>query len=149
VNAEPAIDRAGPRFWIGLLAGTGVMLWGVRLFLDAVPDSARRTSLVVWIVGADLVHDLVVAPLILVLAWVSGRVGPRWLRSPLQVGLMVSGAVVVVGALPLLGSAEAAGNPTIQPLDYRSAVATALGIVWAAVAIWAGARWAAARRRPG
>jgi len=142
VNAAATADRVGPGFWIALAIGTGVLAWGARLFLEAVPDAERRGSLVLWIVGADLVHDLVVAPLILGLAWLSGRVRPTWLRAPLQVGLIVSGAVVVVGWLPLVGSASAAGNPTIQPLRYSTAVATALGIVWGGAAIWVAARWA-------
>jgi hypothetical protein len=62
------------------------------------------------------------------------------------VGLIVSGAVLVVGWLPLTGSASAAGNATIQPLHYPTAVATALGLVWLGVAIWATVRQVMAGR---
>jgi len=44
-------------------------------------------------------------------------------------------------------TAEFVGNPTIQPLDYPTAVGWALGIVWATVfAVWGVARLATRRR---
>ncbi|OWY59750.1 hypothetical protein B7486_72895, partial [cyanobacterium TDX16] len=65
-----------------------------------------------------------------------------WSRAPAQVALMVTGAVLVVGWLPLVGSAASVGNPTIQPIAYGPAIALVLGVVWAAAATWAGwRRW--------
>lgn len=127
----------GPRFWVGLAVGVAVMGWGLWLFLDATPRFAGRRSFVHWLVGADVLHDLVFAPLVAVAAWLLARAVPdRW-WAPVHAGLVISGVVVLLALLPLAGTADPVGNPTIQPLDYRTATLTALALVWAGVGTWA------------
>lgn len=126
----------GAGFWVALGVGAALMGWGVWLFLDATPRAEARVSFATWLVGADLVHDLVFAPLVAVAAWLLVRLVPRRWWPPVQAGLVISGVVVLVAALPLAGTAEPVGNPTIQPLDYATATLTALGLVWAGVGVW-------------
>jgi hypothetical protein len=133
-------------FWAALVVGSAIASWGILLFLEAVPDAGRRWPLVLWIVGADLAHDLILAPMVGAIGWLSTRVSPKWVRAPVQVGLLMTATVLLVGWLPLIGSADAAGNDTIQPLDYRTAVATVLGLVWGSVAVWTLVAWGAHRR---
>lgn len=135
--SEPKEEVGGPRFWIGLVVGAAIMAWGAWLFVDEAPSGAARRGLVTWIVGADLFHDLLVAPLVLVVGWLLARFVPARWRGPVHVGVVTSACVLLVAALPLSGSAADAGNPTIQPLDYRMSTLTALALVWAAVASWA------------
>lgn len=134
----------GAVFWAAVVVGGTLMAWGVAGFLDAVSDTSRRTNLALWLVGADIAHDVVVAPLALAAGWLVTRAAPRWVRPPLQAGLFASAIVLVLAWLPLHGTADAARNPTIQPLDYGTATAWALLVVWAPVIAWAG--W---RRRAG
>ena len=129
-----AADEHGRSFWIGLASGTPLMLWGVWLYLDATPDLRRRTSLLGWLVGLDLAHDLVLAPLIVLIGLAVARVVPPSIRGLVQAGLVASGCVVLVGLLPLLGSAPTA-NPTIQPIAYGPAVLLVLSLIWASVAL--------------
>jgi hypothetical protein len=134
------------RFWGSVAVGTAIAGWGAYLFVEAVPDLDRRGQLLAWIVGADLAHDLVIAPLLLLVGWLCTRWVPPTVRAPVQAGLIASAAVLAVGWLPLMRSADHAGNATIQPLDYTTAVATALAIVWIGAAAWAATRWRRAGR---
>ena len=129
-----------PGFWAAAPAGAALMGWGAALYLDATPDAARRFDFTLWVVGLDVVHDAVVAPIVVALGvGVSRLVRGSW-RAPVQVGLIMSGAVLLVAALPLRGTAAGTRNPTIQPLDYTTATLTVLAAVWAAAAAWGGFR---------
>lgn len=128
-------DHGGPRFWVALVVGALIMGWGVALFLEATPATEARRSFVVWLVGADLAHDLLLAPVVAVVAWLLARVVPARWWPPVAAGLVISAFVVLLALLPLRGSADVSGNPTIQPLDYRTSTLTALGLVWAGVAL--------------
>lgn len=134
--SESRKEAGGPRFWIGLVIGAAIMAWGAWLFVDEAPSGAARRGLVTWIVGADLLHDLVVAPLVLVAGWLLCRFVPERLRGPVHVGVVTSACILLLAALPVAGTAADAGNPTIQPLDYRTSTLTALALVWAAVGSW-------------
>ncbi len=131
--AAPAEDH-GRSFWIGLAVGGLVMLWGARLYLDATPDLTRRVSFLRWMVGLDLAHDLLLAPAVLAIGLLVARVVPGRARAFVQAGLIASGFVVLVGLLPLLGSADG-DNPTIQPLAYGPSVLLVLAVIWFAVGI--------------
>lgn len=127
---EP-VEAPTPRsFWFALVPGVALMGWGVRLYLGATPDLSRRIDLAGWLVGLDLAHDLLLAPLILGFGAVVTRITPTRLRASVQAALIATGSVVLVGLLPLLGSAEAAGNPTIQPIDYVPSVAAVVVAIW-------------------
>jgi hypothetical protein len=141
VNEEPS-DH-GPAFWAAVAVGVAVMGWGTFLFLEATPDGDRRINFVVFLVGADLTHDLVIAPLVCLVGVALARVAPTWLRAPVQAGLVASACVLAVAWLPLWGTAEPVGNPSIQPLDYTTATLTVLAVVWAAALVWAATRWRA------
>jgi hypothetical protein len=106
-----------------------------------IATHARGThppAFVVWFVGADLVHDLLVAPAVLLAGAIAARAMPARWWPPVRAGLLASGIVLVVGWAPLrgYGRASAVGNASVQPLDYATAVPTVLAVVWAAVALW-------------
>ena len=97
---------------LGLAAG----LFGVvRLFRL---DASGLLDAVVWMVGAAVVHDAVLAPLTLLAAWVLRRVVPgRW-RTRVTVALVVV-ATVTVSAVPVLGRfGERPDNPTLLDRSY-------------------------------
>ena len=135
--------------WIGLAIGVPIMAFAVRgVFADSAatepPEMAR------WLVGGLLVHDLVLAPLVAGVGVVLGRVlGDPW-RVPVRSGMFASAIVVAVAWAPLWGTARdtVPDNPSVQPLDYSTAVVSVLAVIWATVGIWlvavASDRW----RRP-
>ena len=127
-------EEHGRSFWIGLAIGSGLMLWGAWLYLDVTPDGRRRGSFVRWIVGLDLAHDLVLAPVVVGIGLLVVRYVPSRVRAVVQAGLITSAFVLLVGLLPLVGTYKG-DNPTIQPIAYGPAVLIVLGIIWAAVGL--------------
>ncbi len=134
-------ERPRPIFLFGLLIGGGLMVQGARVLFDSSPTTAAWIGLVATIVALDLLNDGVVLPVISVVGRGVARVVSPWLRAPMQVGLIITAPIIAVGLLPLLGTADVTGNPTIQPLNYSVTVPTAVGLVWAPVAVWAVVRW--------
>ena len=65
---------------------------------------------------------------------------PAACSAPVRAGLFASIVVILVGwaALRGYGRDQVPDNPTVDPLNYGTAVLTVLLTVWAAVALWAG-----------
>lgn len=122
-------DRTPRSFWIGLTLGLIPMAWGTFLYLDATPDLRRRIDLAAWLVGLDLLHDLAVAPLVVALGWALARAVPARACPPLTAALVLTAMVLVVGWLPLVGSATV-DNATIQPRSYGRDIAFVLLLIW-------------------
>ena len=138
--------QAGVSFWIALVIGGGIMAFGIQGVLDNL--SASATDVAKWVIGADLLHDFVVAPLAVGIGWAVGRVvSMRW-RAPIQAGLMATAITVAIGWPGLRGYGRhlVPDNPSVQPLNYATAVGTVIGIIWAVVAIWLIARALRSRR---
>lgn len=130
--------RAGghtPRaFWVGLGLGLLMMAWGVRLYLEATPDLERRIDLTKWLVGLDLAHDLLLAPAVVGVGYLVSRAVPARARAAVQAALIATGVVLLVGLLPLMGTAGTA-NATIQPIRYGPAIAAVIAVIWVAAAV--------------
>jgi hypothetical protein len=130
-------------FWIAAVIGAGIMFYGVRGLL-ADQTGPALTSFGKWFIGADVLHDLVIAPVACTIGWALGRVlNPPW-RFPIQAGLFASAVVFVIGWAPLRGYGRdtVPTNTTVDPLNYVSAIATVLAFVWIVVALWVAiARW--------
>ncbi|WP_309235485.1 hypothetical protein [Streptomyces sp. TRM64462] len=123
-----------------LLGGAGIVLMGVGVWLVAGTGSVR--DVVVWLAGAVVLHDGVVAPLVLALGLLVARLpGRRLVRA----ALVVAGGLTLV-ALPVLLARKRPANPTVLPLDYPRNWLLLLAAVAAVTALIAAAR-AAARRR--
>jgi hypothetical protein len=139
-DREPtaACDVRGASFWVAYGAGVALMAWGVWLFVQAT-SPGELFGLGLWVVISDLLVDWIALPVVLLAGWLVVRLLPPWARAPAQVGLMLTGAVFVVGWLPLVGTAPA-DNPTIQPLDYPRLVGTTLLVVWLGAGTWAARR---------
>lgn len=146
---EDVEARDEPRtraFWIGLVVGLAVMAYGIRgLLVDAA--ATRPTKAAAWLVGADLLHDLVLVPVVLVIGWLTRRVVPNPLRWPLRAALIGTALAVAIGWIPLRGYGRLADNPSLAPLGYGNAIVTVVVGVWAVCALWGVVALASARRR--
>jgi hypothetical protein len=132
----------------GLVVGYGVMAFGViGLVQHASLDRALQVAL--WVGGVDVLHDLVLAPIVCLVGLAIARVAPPAWRWPLLGGAIGTAIVVAVSypALRGFGRDTAPGNSTVLPLNYGTAVLTVLAIVWA-IAIAAGLVAMIASRRP-
>ncbi|WP_371576040.1 hypothetical protein [Streptomyces sp. NBC_01314] len=91
-------------------AGLALMGVGASLLLD-VRDLA---GVLVWLGGAVVLHDAVIAPLVLLIGLVLVRGG---VRGPVRGALLVAGALTAV-ALPVLLRPGKSANSSVLPLDY-------------------------------
>ncbi len=92
------------------LIGLSLMGVGVSLLLD-VRD---LPGVLVWLGGAVVLHDVLIAPLVLFIGWVLVRGG---VRGPVRGSLLVAGALTAV-ALPVLLRPGKPANSSVLPLDY-------------------------------
>lgn len=133
---SPGTQQRAP-FLIGLALG-GPLVAVATFELVSEAGSAGAIAVGRWLVGANLLHDLVLAPAVCIVGWLLVRELPHALRAPLAAAMIASGIVVIV-AFPALrgyGRDQVPGNPTVQPLNYASATLTALGVVWGVCAVW-------------
>lgn len=125
-----------------LVGVAGVALMGVgSSLLMGVGD---LTGVLVWLGGAVVLHDALIAPLVLLVGLVLVRGG---VRGPVRGALMVSGALTMV-ALPVLLRPGRPANSSVLPLDYSRNWLIALVAVTTVTALVLAARRFAHRRRP-
>ncbi|HZP31140.1 MAG TPA: hypothetical protein VFC99_19480 [Acidimicrobiia bacterium] len=141
-------DHPGAGLWIGLALGAPVMAYGA---IELVRHSSLRRAFDVaaFAGGGVVVHDLVVAPLVVAAVWLVGRLVPPPLRTPVRAGILGSALVVALAWPPLAGYGDRADNATVHPLDYTTAVLTVLAALWIAVACWGAIAALRARRSRG
>lgn len=134
-RSTASTTRRGVGFWFAVLLGWLVIVIATKDYI-AVHGTADAIRVATWVVGGNVVHDALLVPIVLLIGAVLTRfVGEPW-RTPLRAGLIASACVILV-AIPVVGGyGRKAANPSLLPLDYDTAVLTALGIVWALAAAW-------------
>ncbi len=130
-------NEHGLAFWIGLSIGVVVFGFGIRGALRQFDTYSSRFVYTKYVIGFDFLHDLIVAPIAFVVAFVVSRVAPHKLRGPLSFALFATAIAFTVGWYPLHHTAGYKGNATFQPLNYATAVATVVGVIWSIAAVWA------------
>ena len=121
---------AGPRFWISAAVGWAVIGWGIAgIFRHSV--DTRPANLATFVVGGALLHDLVVAPLVILAGVLIARAVPARARGPVQAALAVSGMVALFSWPLVRAYGLAANNPTSLPHNYALGLLVVLGVVWA------------------
>ena len=81
-------------------AGLLLLLYGVFRLVTQVPH-AKRIGLAFWLIGALIIHDGILSPLVVSISWVLARVVPPRARRYLQFALIAGGLVTVI-ALPMI-----------------------------------------------
>lgn len=118
----------------------GVGVWSMRGF-----DADQLVSMLVWLAGGVVGHDLVLAPLTLLVLFLGTRLLPSRARPAAVVGLIVWGAVTIATANVLLGVGGRPGNPTLLNRPYLGWWLVLTAVWWTAVA--AVAWWSVRRGR--
>ena len=132
-----AVKRPPAGLLLGLCVGLPMMLVGV-VGLVQNPDATPPSSFLRFFVGGDVLHDVVVAPLALLVGVLVIQRMPRFARIPLGSALFAT-AVAVAMAWPALrgyGRDRAPDNSTVQPLNYSTALATVLAVIWLVALVW-------------
>ncbi|MFI5100924.1 MAG: hypothetical protein ACHQE5_10525 [Actinomycetes bacterium] len=104
-----------------------------------------------WLAAGVLLHDLVLAPLLILVGVLVSRSVPSRVRAVVVVGLVSAGTLILVGVPVALAAARPRANPTILPLDYwRGLVLSVLvvAVVTAVAAVIAARRPAGAQVPP-
>ena len=135
--------------YVGLLCGTPVMLIGA-VGLVRHTDATPPSSYLKFFVGGDIVHDLVVAPIVALVAFFVVRRVPAIARAPLRAALFGSAVVVAIAwpGIRRYGRMRAPDNLTVQPLNYATSTLTAVGVVVAIAAVWFVVALVRSRRTP-
>ena len=113
------------RVTIGAL-GVLVGMYGGWLVLSRGHD---LLNLVLWLAGGVVLHDGVLALVVLAVGTVAVRMLPRSARAPAVVGFVVLGSVTLL-AVPVLGRFGARpDNPTLLDRDYTVGWLVLAGLV--------------------
>jgi len=114
----------------GLLGGLGVVVaaYGGWLLVSR-QDLDQLVNAGIWLGSGVLLHDAVLAPVVLGLLALVTRVAGPAARAPVVVGLVVLGSVTLV-AVPVLGRFGArADNPTLLDRPYGAGWLVLAGLV--------------------
>jgi hypothetical protein len=97
--------------------GAVVGLYGAWLLISR-QDLEQLVNAAIWLASGVILHDFVLAPIVLVLVVVGARLLPEPVRIPAVVGFVVLGAATIA-AIPALGRFGARpDNPTLLDRDY-------------------------------
>ena len=121
------------RLALGAL-GVAAGLWGAWLLRD---DGVERlTSTALWLGGGIVLHDFVLAPLVVVIGVIAVRVVPDRHRAVAAVAFLVWGAVTVAVANVLSGQGGKPGMDSLLNRPYLTSwlVLTAVAVGAAMVA---------------
>jgi hypothetical protein len=94
------------------LGAAGLALMAVGLYLLVTGGQFKGVAL--WLAGAVVLHDLLVAPLVLAVGLLLALLPARGLLR----GALVTAGCLTVIALPVLLAPGTPHNPSVLPLDY-------------------------------
>ena len=127
-------------------AGVAFGLWGLWLMRDFTRE--QLTSEAFWLAGGVILHDAVLAPVVVVIGYAGSRLLPGHFRSSTATAFLVWGTLTVAFLPTLSGQGGKAGNDTIlgRPYVLSWIVLTLLLVVYAVVAGFLRRRRAATAR---
>ncbi len=106
----------------GLLGVAGIALVLVGVYHLLGTDLPDLVNAALWLGGGVLVHDAVLAPLVVLLAFLVLPRLPGWSRAPAVAGFVVLGSVTLL-AIPVLGRFGARADvPSLLNRPY--------GVLW-------------------
>ncbi len=101
-----------------LLGGLLMAGWGLWLMRDFRIDQLRSSGL--WLVGGIVVHDGILAPIVVLYGLVHARAVPAYARKPVTVGLILWGTITVAVANVLSGEGGKADNHSLLNRPYQT-----------------------------
>ena len=89
-----------------------------------------------WVLGPVLLHDALLAPLVLGAVWLGHRFLPRYAQAPALFALLVCGALTAVAASVITRAGARPDNPSLLDRNYVAGymAAVALTVAIAVVA---------------
>lgn len=99
-----------------LLAGVLMALWGLWLMRDFHTGQLRSAG--VWVLGGIVLHDGILAPLVVLYAFIHFKAIPRYARKPATIGLILWGTISVAVFNVLIGKGGKPDNHTVLNRPY-------------------------------
>lgn len=127
-------------------AGVGLGLWGLWLMRDFTRE--QLTSEAFWLAGGVIVHDAILAPVVVAIGYGASRMLPGHFRRSTATAFLIWGTLSIAFLPVLSGQGGKPGNDTIlgKPYVLSWAVMTLMLVTYAvAVALWRRNRTATAR----
>ena len=118
----------GPAWRVGLILGVAIFAFGLFGLLSNATQTLPGDWLA-WVVSAVLVHDVIVAPVVIAGGFLLARVVPASARGGLQATLAVCAVVALVSVPVVLAKGRAADNPSLLPHDYGRNLAIVLALI--------------------
>jgi hypothetical protein len=124
--------RAGGRIALAIRCVVGAVALGLIGFgvrgLVGDPHVDTVWPILWWLVGTLVLHDAVLAPLLILGGLALSRALPARVREVVRGGLLIA-LVVSLVATPLMLRQGASENPTVLPLDYTRNWLLVLGAI--------------------
>jgi hypothetical protein len=117
-----------------VVAGVAAIGYGALGLLRAASDT-RPPRWLADLVASSLLHDLLLAPVVLLLLVAGRRWLPRSWRGPAAAFLLIGGSLALVALPVVLGAGARPDNPTLLPRDYRAGLAVTLAVTAACVVV--------------
>jgi len=132
VSAPPDERREPPVRWFVPALVVGWTLMGVGAWSALRnSDDANPVALLKLVVGFDLAHDLVLAPLLVGGAWLIARLLPEPARGPCRVAGALTVLILVFSRPLVTGYGRRPTNSSTLPHDYGRTVLLLLVAMWA------------------
>ncbi len=115
-------------FSVMAVIGWLIMSYGVYgLMINAA--RTHPSSWLLWFLGGIVVHDFLIAPVVISVGVIVSRAVPDDFRGPVQ-GALVAGGIVTLTALPyVLGFGRSSSNLSALPNNYATALLTLLLVI--------------------
>ncbi|MCW2830129.1 MAG: hypothetical protein JWP31_821 [Aeromicrobium sp.] len=99
-----------------VLVGVGFGLWGLWLMRDFT--GKRLTSEAFWLAGGVVLHDALLAPIVVVVGYLASRALPGHFRGSTATAFVIWGTLTIAFVPVLSGQGGKAGNDTILGRPY-------------------------------
>ncbi len=104
----------------------GVALMSFGAWLVVVDNNPLQVA--PWVLGPVLLHDALLAPLVLGAVWLGHRILPRYAQGPALFALVVGGALTAVAASVLTRAGARPDNPSLLDRNYVAGYLVALAL---------------------
>ncbi len=137
MSDEPSTSRVAPI--VGVIVGLPLLVVGV---VGAVADGDRTKpfELARWVVGADLAHDLVLAPVVVGVSWLVGRIVPPVARGPVRWAAATTGVLCLIAWPFVRGYGRNETVPSLLDRNYATGLAAYVAAIWFLALIWIAVR---------
>lgn len=130
---------------IGVLVGVPIAAFGLWSALTV--HSARPIEIFGWAIGSNLVHDLIWAPVMCLIAWGVGQVLPPVTRFPVRWAIGTTAVLWLIAWPFVRGYGRNPAVPSLLNRNYGWGLGVYVGVVWIIAAAWIMISVMRARRR--